>query len=137
MNEFERFKIKEYKFWDINIHENQGYLGRTVVWCRRDNAQDLTEATPEEYAELLVVIKDLKKALETLFQPDWFNYALLGNVSPHLHCHVIPRYKGPREFGGMTFTDPLWGFNYQTDPKFVTPPELLAQVQSKIKETLG
>ena len=38
-------------------------------------------------------------ALATALKPDKMNYELLGNAQPHLHCHIIPRYK----------TDPMWG----------------------------
>jgi diadenosine tetraphosphate (Ap4A) HIT family hydrolase len=27
-------------------------------------------------------------------QPLKLNFQMLGNVAPHLHCHVIPRYRG-------------------------------------------
>jgi len=29
-------------------------------------------------------------------------------VDPHVHFHVLPRYSGPRELAGVTFTDPGW-----------------------------
>ena len=52
--------IKEYKHWAIYVHPNQGYLGRCVVWCKREDALDLTDATPEEQSELFLVLRDLK-----------------------------------------------------------------------------
>ncbi len=39
------------------------------------------------------------KALAATLNPDKMNYELLGNAQPHLHWHIIPRYK----------TDPMWG----------------------------
>ena len=32
------------------------------------------------------------------FRPDKVNYELLGNMVPHMHWHVVPRFR----------TDPLW-----------------------------
>ena len=63
--------IKEYKHWAIYVHPNQGYLGRCVVWCKREDALDLTDATPEEQPELFLVLCDLKEATKKVFQPDW------------------------------------------------------------------
>jgi hypothetical protein len=33
-----KYKIKEYKYWTIFIHQNQGYLERCVIWRNRKNA---------------------------------------------------------------------------------------------------
>ncbi len=129
--------IKDYKYWQLQIHSNQGYLGRCVVWCKRENALDLTEATSEEREELFQILRDLKDALTKVFQPGWFNYAFLGNEDRHLHGHVIPRYASSREFAGQTFTDERWGHNYKTDRDFVTSPEVLEKIKEKLKEKLG
>lgn len=129
--------IKDYKHWQLQIHSNQGYLGRCVFWCKRENALDLTDATIEEREELFQILKDLKTVLTKIFQPDWFNYAFLGNEDRHLHGHVIPRYALPREFAGQTFTDERWGHNYQTDKSFVTSPELLKNIEETIREELS
>lgn len=137
MEDYSRFLIKTYAHWSVSVHQNQGYLGRCVVWCLRDDALDLADATPEEQKELFVVLNDLRKAATTLFRPDWFNYAFLGNETRHLHGHFLPRYASPREFAGMTFTDERWGRNYQTDGAFVTPPEVLEAVRLGLKEALG
>ena len=39
-----------------------------------------------------------------LLQPDKMNLASLGNMVPHLHWHVIPRYTDDRHF-----PEPVWG----------------------------
>ena len=134
--DYSRFLIKDYEYWLINIHQNQGNLGRCVIWCKREDALDLSEATPDEQAELFVVINTLKDAVTKIFQPDWFNYAFLGNGTRHLHGHFIPRYKKQREFMGLIFEDKLWGHNYKTDHNFVTPEDVVSGVQTKIKNEL-
>lgn len=137
MKDYSIYKIKDYKFWALQIHENQGYLGRCVVWCKRQDALELTGATKEEMEELIIILKDLKKAHLKAFSPDWFNYAFLGNEAKHLHCHVVPRYEKPREFMGITFEDKLFGHNYKTDHSFTTSDEVLFAIRDKIKEVLG
>jgi diadenosine tetraphosphate (Ap4A) HIT family hydrolase len=129
--------VKDYTHWTVYVHENQGYLGRCVIWCKRENALDLTNATPAEQKELFIILKDLIRASKKAFNPDWFNYAFLGNGVRHLHCHFIPRYASPRIFIGITFEDKQWGHNYKTDHSFITPPELLDRVRDQLKRTLG
>lgn len=68
--DFSKDLIKEYKHWSIYAHSNQGYLGRCVVWCKRDNALDLADATSEEQVELFLVLRDLREAAKKVFQPD-------------------------------------------------------------------
>ena len=37
------------------------------------------------------------------FLPHKLNYEILGNVYPHLHCHIFPRYKDD-----TGVKDPVW-----------------------------
>ena len=134
--DYSKFLIKEYQHWLVNVHENQGNLGRCVIWSKRDNALDLADATEKEQDELFVILKALRSASKTCFNPDWFNYAFLGNVSRHLHGHFIPRYAKSIEFMGLTFEDKLYGHNYKTDHRFVTSEKLLQEVRSRLKEAL-
>jgi diadenosine tetraphosphate (Ap4A) HIT family hydrolase len=135
-DEYSKFIIKDYEYWTVYIHQNQGYLGRCIVWCKRENAIDLTQATFEEQKELFVVLNDLKNAITKVFQPDWFNYSFLGNDTHHLHGHFIPRYSKSKEFLGITFKDERWGHNYKTDHDFKVPSDVLNAIQGKIKEII-
>lgn len=136
MADFSKNLMKGYKYWEIYVHENQGYLGRCVIWCKRGDAFDLADATPEEQAELFVVLHDLREAEKKVFQPDWFNYSFLGNETRHLHGHFIPRYVEPKNFMGIIFKDKLYGHNYKTDHDFKTSPELLSAVRANLKSAL-
>jgi diadenosine tetraphosphate (Ap4A) HIT family hydrolase len=132
-----KYLVKEYKHWSVQVHSNQGYLGRCIIWCKREDALDLAGATEDEQKEFFVILNELKKAATRVFTPDWFNYAFLGNGMRHLHCHFIPRYSSNRQFEGVTFSDKYWGNNYQTDENFITPPELLNKVMLRLKQELG
>jgi len=134
--DYSKFLIKEYQYWSVYVHENQGYLGRCVVWCKRENAFDLTDATKVEQKELFVILKALQKALKSCFTPDWLNYAFLGNETRHLHGHIIPRYAELKEFMGITFKDKLYGHNYKTDHNFVTSEELIREVKNELTKAL-
>ena len=134
--DFSKNLVKGYKYWEIYVHENQGYLGRCVVWCKRDNAFDLTDATPEEQAELFLVLRDLREAAGKVFQPDWLNYSFLGNKTRHLHGHFLPRYAKSKTFLGAVFEDKLYGNNYKTDHSFETSSELLSAVRDKYRESI-
>lgn len=82
------------------------------------------------------MLNDLKNAVTKVFQPDWFNYAFLGNDTRHLHGHFIPRYVKPKEFMGIIFEDKLWGHNYKTDHSFKISLDVLNAIQKKIKKVM-
>ena len=136
MSDFSHLRLKSYDFWEIYVHENQGYLGRCVLWCKREDALALTHATVEEQHELFLVLRALEVALRHCFQPNLLNYAFLGNQNHHLHCHVIPRYEESRSFMGHTFNDFLFGENYKTDYGFVYDYDLLQKVKRHLKRAL-
>lgn len=128
--------VKEYAYWTWLVHTNQGYLGRSVLWCKRANALDLMDATPEERAELFVILSEMKKSLEEAFDASWMNYAFLGNETRHLHCHVIPRYSSERIFGGQKFIDREYGHNWRTDKSFETSVDTLQIIKKKLQDTI-
>ena len=137
MTDYSKRLVKDYPHWSVTVHENQGYLGRCVVWCKREDALDLADVTEEEQRELIKILGELREATKRAFQADWFNYAFLGNGTRHLHGHFVPRYVSPRTFGGVTFIDERWGHNYRTNHDFITPLELLDAVRDKLKDELG
>jgi diadenosine tetraphosphate (Ap4A) HIT family hydrolase len=136
MSDFSKYLVKDYEYWHVGVHPNQGYLGRCAVWCKRADAVDLADATSEEQNELFIILKELREASTNLFKPDLFNYAFLGNITRHLHGHFIPRYSSSREFEGRAFTDDRWGQNYQTDKNFEVTLELWESVRQAYKEKL-
>jgi diadenosine tetraphosphate (Ap4A) HIT family hydrolase len=137
MDNFLKFKIKDYKYWSVYINPNQSYLGRCVIWCRRENAIDLADIDSLEREELFAVLKEVRDALDKIFKPDLFNYCFLGNETKHLHCHFIPRYASIREFGEVIFKDERWGHNYRTNHDFNIPDDLLEKIKSEISSKLN
>ena len=62
-----------------------------VVFTRRHVAA-FTDLAPDECAHYWADIQEVGRAIERAFAPCHLNYQLLGNMVPHLHVHVVPRY---------------------------------------------
>ena len=107
------------------------------MWCDREDALQLTDATEDERNELFSILRELKSASEKEFGGEWFNFAFLGNETRHLHGHFFPRYSTEKEFEGVVFKDATWGHNFALDKNFVTPPHVLEKVRIMMKEYLG
>lgn len=68
----------------------QFYSGYCLLASRR-HASELSQLGPDRSA-FLEEMALLAEAIESCFRPHKLNYELLGNVVPHLHWHIFPRY---------------------------------------------
>ena len=136
--DYEQLKIKSYKYWDLYLHENQCYLGRTFVQLKEEEGvDDFLAIDGDVRDEFFLIGQEMKTALNTLFKPDKMNYAALSNTSPVIHVHIIPRYQEQREFADLLFKDSRWGQNYAPyDKSFTIDQDVLFQIRDAIKEQL-
>jgi diadenosine tetraphosphate (Ap4A) HIT family hydrolase len=67
-------------------------VGHVAVVFRPRHVAAFTDLPPDELACYWADIQDVGRAVEHVFRPCHVNYLLLGNIEPHLHVHVVPRY---------------------------------------------
>ena len=86
--------------------------GHTLVIPRR-HIGSFFELTDAERACMVELLAQAKAELDLSFQPDGFNIgindgAAAGQTVPHLHLHLIPRYRGdaPDPRGGVRWVLP-------------------------------
>jgi len=84
-----------------------------VVWTA--HVREMTDLGPRERISLMNVVFAVEKVVRSLFAPDKMNLASLGNMTPHVHWHVIPRWHDDRHFPG-----PIWG-NPQRESRVPRP----------------
>lgn len=137
--DYEKLKIKSYKYWDVYLHENQCYLGRIFLLLKDDqDIEDFLAIEGKARDEFFLIGGQVKAALKALFQPDKMNYAALSNVSEKIHVHFIPRYKTSREFCGISFIDQRWGQNYAPyDRSFRITEEVLLKIRDTLKQNMS
>jgi diadenosine tetraphosphate (Ap4A) HIT family hydrolase len=68
------------------------------------HATELTQLPDADRIALMRVVFAVEEAVRETMQPDKVNVASLGNMTPHVHWHVIPRYRDDRHF-----PTPVWG----------------------------
>jgi diadenosine tetraphosphate (Ap4A) HIT family hydrolase len=73
-----------------------------VVWQR--HVAEMTDLDPAERRHLMSVVFAAESAVRATARPDKVNLASLGNQVPHLHWHIIPRWRDDRHF-----PNPIWG----------------------------
>ncbi|MDP1923276.1 MAG: HIT family protein [Thiobacillus sp.] len=68
------------------------------------HVKEMTDLPPIKQAAVMRVVFAAEAVLREVMQPDKINLASLGNVVPHLHWHVIPRFADDPHF-----PNPVWG----------------------------
>lgn len=67
------------------------------------HAAEMTDLPSDEQLELMRVVFAVEAAVRDVVKPDKINLASLGNMVPHVHWHVIPRWRKDR-----CFPNPIW-----------------------------
>ncbi len=85
--------------------EEPDYPGFCRVILNR-HAAEMTDLPESEQHALMSVVLAVEGALRAVIRPDKINLASLGNVVPHLHWHVIPRFHDDRHFPAAVWAAP-------------------------------
>jgi diadenosine tetraphosphate (Ap4A) HIT family hydrolase len=83
--------ICDLPFSRLYLAKNQFVKGYCVLICHR-HVIELHELSKQERASYFDDVALVAKALQSVFQADKMNYNILGNMIPHLHTHILPRY---------------------------------------------
>jgi diadenosine tetraphosphate (Ap4A) HIT family hydrolase len=99
-------------------------------FCRvilNSHTKEMTDLKPQERQQLMAIVFAVEQAVREVMQSEKINLASLGNKTPHLHWHVIPRFKQDR-----TFPNPIWG-----EPTHeITPHSLDVNTTDKLKTAI-
>ena len=96
-NDFSDLRIIELKHSFVTLNHDQFFPGYVLLFTKT-HVTELFHLRREIRAELMDEVSLVAEALQSVFQPDKINYELLGNMVPHIHWHLIPRFT----------SEPLW-----------------------------
>jgi diadenosine tetraphosphate (Ap4A) HIT family hydrolase len=91
------------------------------------HVKEMTDLQAADQQALMRVVFAAETALREVMAPDKINLASLGNVVPHLHWHVIPRFRDDPHF-----PNPVWGAR-QRDTPHAAPPDMDAQLAAALQ----
>ena len=78
-----------------------------VIW--NSHVAEMTDLAIANRSTLMQAVCKVEEAIRAAMQPDKVNLASLGNMVPHLHWHVIPRYRDDAHF-----PQPIWASSDKT-----------------------
>jgi diadenosine tetraphosphate (Ap4A) HIT family hydrolase len=107
--------------------DDKNYPGFVRIILNR-HIKEMSDLSDEDNLNIFSALIKIEKTLRFLYKPDKINLASLGNVVPHLHWHIIPRYKND-----LHFPNPIWGeiINHEYKPSDAISelkPELIDKI---------
>jgi diadenosine tetraphosphate (Ap4A) HIT family hydrolase len=95
------------------------------------HVKEMTDLPVADRQAVMRVVFAAEAALREVMAPDKVNLASLGNLVPHLHWHVIPRFAGDPHFPGS-----VWSAR-QRDTPHAAPQDLAAQLAAALTQRLA
>ncbi|MFJ7567190.1 HIT family protein [Herminiimonas sp. NPDC097707] len=86
-----------------------------VIW--NAHVREMTDLAIADRSTLMRAVCQVEAAQREVLQPEKINLACLGNMVPHLHWHLIPRFADDAHF-----PHPIWAASVRQ-----TADEVLAQ----------
>ena len=106
-----------------------GYRGFCrVIWGT--HVKEMTDLPEHQRVHLMRVVFSVEAAVRQTLHPLKVNLASLGNITPHIHWHVIPRFVDDPHFPNS-----VWGSKLRT-PATPIDTGIAAALRSAIGERL-
>ena len=119
------YRDAELRIVAVDGADGEAYRGFCrVIW--NAHVKEMTDLAVEERSTFMNAVFKLEAVLRAELNPEKMNMASLGNMTPHLHWHVIPRF-----LGDATFPKPIWATPVATtdDAQATTPATTPATTQ--------
>ena len=71
------------------------------AYCRVElieHVKEMSDLYPENRSRMMKTVFAVETAMREVIQPDKINLASLGNKTPHLHWHIVPRFSDDKHF---------------------------------------
>ena len=88
----------------VVLVDDRDYPGFCRVILNR-HVTEMTDLDAAARQRLMDVVFAAERSLRQLMQPAKINLASLGNMTAHLHWHVIPRFADDKHFPGSVWSE--------------------------------
>ena len=121
-------RIAEFTHSYLMLNRDQYFPGYCFL-ISKEHVTELFHLEQPVRQELIEEVSRVAAVLAGLFKPDKINYELLGNMVPHMHWHLVPRF----------IEDPLWPRPIWSEPhdELILASEEYAERIAMIRQTLG
>jgi diadenosine tetraphosphate (Ap4A) HIT family hydrolase len=99
-----------------------------VIWDR--HVKEMSDLMAPQRERIMEVVFATEHALTSVLAPDKMNLASLGNQVPHVHWHVVPRFRDDPHF-----PNPVWGQRLRQSARPL-PAEFAARMRRALDDLL-
>ena len=117
----------------VTLVDEPDYPGYVrVIW--NDHVREMSELADDERQRLMNTVFAVELAQREVLTPTKMNLASLGNMTPHLHWHVVPRFAND-----LHFPRPVWSApqRAQNDQVLQERRALVARLREVIAEKVS
>ncbi len=100
---------------DFFILKHDSFLPWIKLFTKKEY-KELSEIPFDLKIKMYGLIEDIEIALIDFYSPDKINIASFGNILPHMHWHIIARFKNDPYFPKTTWEEPIREFNLNLPP---------------------
>lgn len=118
--------ICDLKVSQLILFKEQSKPGRVIV-AYKDHVSEIVNISEEERNLFMDDVCKASNAIHKAFNPNKVNYGAYGDTGCHLHMHLVPKYEGSDEWGGV--------FQMNPDKVYLTDAEYTEMI-NKIKDNL-
>jgi diadenosine tetraphosphate (Ap4A) HIT family hydrolase len=101
-----------------------------VVW--KAHVTEFSDLDETDRNHVMKVVAAVERSLRSLLSPDKMNVASLGNQVPHLHWHVVPRYRDDSRY-----PDSIWAVPRRQAAVRALPGDFAARLRNAIDSALA
>ena len=99
------YPVCEMKTSFLYVFKEQSKRGRCIV-AHKKHVSELIDLTDQERNDFFADVAAVSRAIHEAFHPDKVNYGAYGDTGCHLHMHLVPKYEGGPEWGGVFEMNP-------------------------------
>ncbi|QEM66806.1 HIT family protein [Geobacter sp. FeAm09] len=121
-------RIAELEHSYVILNRDQFFPGYTLLFTKT-HVTELFHLDHGVRSELTEEISRVAAALFDAFRPAKINYELLGNMVPHMHWHLVPRFASDR-----LWPRPIWS---EPHDEALLTPEAYRRTIERIREALA
>jgi diadenosine tetraphosphate (Ap4A) HIT family hydrolase len=92
--------VADLAFSEVRLERRSRLPGYCIVVWKDGHVAEPTELGPEAASGYWLDVLAVGRAIRDTFDPVKLNFFTLGNWVPHLHTHVLPRYRDDPAPGG-------------------------------------
>ncbi|MBE6904789.1 MAG: HIT family protein [Ruminococcaceae bacterium] len=90
--------VIELQYSNVYLNRDQKHKGRCIV-ALKEHKTEYFQMTAEQNAGYFAEVSLTAQIIQNIYHPDKINYATFGDMVPHVHVHLVPKYQDGLQWG--------------------------------------